>query len=71
MTGKYTAFSEGGTDSGVFVYELIVSSDGRTWVLQTIDSKFVKTDIAIPPIVYLKAATGFLALIIPLTPKIL
>ena len=62
MTGKYTAFSEGGTDSGVFVYELIVSSDGRTWVLQTIDSKFVKTDIAIPPIVYLKAATGFLAL---------
>ena len=62
MTGKYTAFSEGGTDSGVFVYELIVSSDGRTWVLQTIDSKFVKTYISITPIVYLKAATGFLAL---------
>ena len=35
VTGKYTAFSEGGTDSGVFVYELIVSFDGRTWVLQT------------------------------------
>lgn len=62
MTGKYTAFSEGGTDSGVFVYELIVSSDGRTWVLQTIDSSFGKTIISITPIVYLKAATGFLAL---------
>jgi hypothetical protein len=61
-TGKYTAFSEGGTDSGVFVYELIVSFDGRTWVLQTIDSRFVKTYVSITPIVYLKAATGFLAL---------
>ena len=62
MTGKYTAFSEGGTDSGVFVYELIASSDGRTWVLQTIDATYVKNYISITPIVYLKAATGFLAL---------
>jgi hypothetical protein len=62
QTGKYTAFSEGPTDSGFFVYEWIVSAaDGKTWVLQTISADFVKTYVSISPIVYLKAAMGCLA----------
>ena len=62
MTGKYTAFSEGSSDSGLFVYEWIASDDGRMWVVQTGDSNDVDTDVLITPIVFLKAATGFLAL---------
>lgn len=62
MTGKYTAFSEGSSDSGYFVYELIASNDGQMWIIQTGDSNLADTDVSITPIVYLKAATGFLAL---------
>jgi hypothetical protein len=62
MTGKYTAFSEGSSDSGLFVYEWIASNDGRMWVIQTGDSNDVDTDVLITPIVYLKAAIGFLAI---------
>ena len=62
VTGKYTAFSEGATDSDVFAYEWIVTNDGRMWIVQTGDSNDVDTDVSIIPIVYLKAATGFLAL---------
>ncbi|MGD0996411.1 MAG: DUF3131 domain-containing protein [Candidatus Bathyarchaeia archaeon] len=63
LTGKYTAFSEGNTDSGLYVYEWVVLPDGRMWVLQTGDSNDVNTDVVgVTPIVYLKAAVGFLAI---------
>ena len=53
-TGNYTAFSEGNTDleNPSYVYEWVVLSDGRTWVI----------NVEITPIIYLKAAVGFLAI---------
>jgi hypothetical protein len=62
VTGKYTAFSEGPTDSGVFAYEWVATNDGRMWVVQTGDSNDVDTDVSMTPIVYFKAAMGFLAI---------
>jgi hypothetical protein len=62
QTGKYTAFTEGFGISG-FVWEWIVLGDGRTWVIQTGDSDDVDTDLLwMSPIVYMKAATGLLAI---------
>lgn len=62
-TGKFTAFSEGGTDSGLFVWEWVVMPGGRMWVLQTGDCNDVNTDlVGVTPIVYFKAVTGFLAI---------
>jgi hypothetical protein len=61
-TGMFTAFSEGFSNAG-FVWEWIVLPDGRMWVIQTGDSNNVDTDVVgMTPIVYLKAATGFLAI---------
>lgn len=57
-TGKFTAFSEGGTASGVFVWEWIVTDDGRWWIVQTGDCNDVDTDLGIAPVAYFKAATG-------------
>jgi hypothetical protein len=60
QTGKYTAFTEGFSNFG-FVYEWVVLPDGRTWMVQTSDQNYVYTDVGVTPIVYLKAAVGFLA----------
>lgn len=62
ITGKYTAFSEGGTDSGMFVWESIITGDGCMWVIKTGDSNNVDTVVKITPVVYFKAAIGYLAL---------
>jgi hypothetical protein len=61
VTGKYTAFSEGGSDCGYFVWEWIIRGDGRMWVIQTGDSNHVNTDLQVTPMVYFKAAIGLLA----------
>jgi hypothetical protein len=59
-TGKYVAFSEGNTalDQPSFVYEWVVLSDGRTWVVR--DQAF--SDVKTSPIIYLKVAVSFLAI---------
>jgi hypothetical protein len=59
-TGKYVAFSEGNTglDDPSYAYEWVVMTDGRTWVIQ--DTAY--SDVQITPIIYFKAAVGFLAI---------
>ncbi len=59
-TGKYGAFSEGNTDlsSPSYVYESVVSPDGRTWTIGDTEGN----DVQISPIIYLKAAVGFQAI---------
>lgn len=62
-TGKYTAFSEGNTglNDPSYVFEWVVSDDGRTWVVdETYYDVPNVTDFS--PICYFKAAVGFLAL---------
>ena len=63
--GKYVAYSEGNTGGvitgpadGEYVYEFVVQSSGRTWVLQ--NTNFA--EIAISPITYLKTAASFSAI---------
>lgn len=58
-TGKYVAFSEGNTGLlGVsYVYEWVMFY-GRPWVIH--DTAY--SDVQITPIIYLKAAVGFLAI---------
>ncbi|MCW4000870.1 MAG: DUF3131 domain-containing protein [Candidatus Bathyarchaeota archaeon] len=60
ITGKFTAFSEGFCSIG-FVWEWVVLPGGRMWIIQTGDCNDVDTDVSVTPIVYLKAATGLLA----------
>jgi len=62
VTGKYTAFSEGGTDCGYFIWEWIIKGDGSMWIIQTGDSNDVNIDLQITPVVYFKAAIGLLAI---------
>jgi hypothetical protein len=59
-TGKFVAFSEGNTDldDPSYVYEWVVRSDGRTWVVT--DQTGSETQIS--QIVYYKVALGFLAI---------
>ncbi len=61
LTGKFTAFSEGSIDD-VFIWEWVVMPDGRMWVIQTGDHNDVNIDLKVTPVVYFKAAAGFLAL---------
>jgi hypothetical protein len=60
VTGKYVAFSEGNTDldNVSYAYEWVVMLDGRTWVIQNP----AYSDAQITPIIYFKAAVGFLAI---------
>ncbi len=60
LTGKFTAFSEGPAN-GLFVWECVAMPDGRMWVVQTGDCNDVDTDVDVTPVVFLKAALGFLA----------
>jgi len=59
-TGKYTAWSEGNTalQNPTYLYEWVVYPDGRTWI--TLDPK--EADASTAPILYFKAAVGFMAL---------
>ncbi len=57
-TGKYRAFSEGGSLSGPWIYEWVVLPDGRTWTV--LDGK--GANYTSSPIIYTKTAIGFLAL---------
>ncbi len=69
-TGRYTAFSEGSTglETVPVVYEWVVMSDGRTWITQYVsqesgsDEDPRNYEVSIAPIIYLKAAVGYLAL---------
>ena len=54
-TGKYTAFSEGnlvGSKEASYVYEWVVLSDGRTWILMSDQTSIISPT----PVVYLKVA---------------
>jgi hypothetical protein len=57
-TGKYRAFSEGGTLSSHWAYEWVVLPDNRTWTI--LDEKSSNYDIS--PIIYTKISLGFLAI---------
>jgi hypothetical protein len=66
LTGDFVAFGEGNTglENPSYVYEFVVLSDGRMWVVQTVDAYQVNVgDVAaMPPIVYLKASVAFQAM---------
>jgi len=59
-TGKYGAFSEGNTglSDPSYVYEWVVMSNGRTWVIKD----HAGGDREITPIIYFKVAFGFHAI---------
>lgn len=59
-TDKFVAFSEGNTglDNPSYIYEWVVYSDGRTWIIKNPS----ESDVSFTPIVYFKTAVGLLAL---------
>ncbi len=58
-TGSYAAFSEGSSSGNGYVYEWIVSPNGSTWQI-TNATKFYFDGMS--PVIFYKAAFGFLAL---------
>jgi hypothetical protein len=56
-TGDYVAFSEGNSPNGDYVYEWVVAPNGSTWQITTGGSY-----VDMNPIIFTKAAFGFLAL---------
>jgi hypothetical protein len=57
-TGRYRAFSEGGTNEIIWAYEWVVLPDNRTWAV--LDQN--NLNLTIHPIIFTKIAIGFLAI---------
>jgi hypothetical protein len=58
-TGKYVAFCEGNSFTSQYLYEWVVAPNGQAWKIgSTVPNKYLNMD----PILYTKAAFGFLAL---------